>query len=352
MQYIEIAREKLNKLRDRDDFLILAFESSCDETACSVVKGRKVLASMISSQIEIHKRFGGVVPEIASRNHTLAIDSLLTETLDAAGVTLKDIDVVAVTYGAGLLGALLVGLCYAKALAYALDLPLIAVNHIKGHIASNYITHPDLNPPYIALIVSGGHTNIYEVQGFADKDMISLGQTRDDAIGESFDKVARILGLGYPGGPKVEKLAKQGNKEAFKFTRPFRNEDHLDFSFSGIKTAIANLVSNSKARGDEINAADLAASFQNSVVSYVVDNTIRAAKDKNLKTIVLAGGVAANSALREELTQAAQKEGMTVKLPEFEYCTDNAAMIGVAAYEEIKAGIEPSDLDLDADPSL
>lgn len=352
MQYIEIAREKLNKLRDRDDFLILAFESSCDETACSVVKGRKVLASMISSQIEIHKRFGGVVPEIASRNHTLAIDSLLTETLDAAGVTLKDIDVVAVTYGAGLLGALLVGLCYAKALSYALDLPLIAVNHIKGHIASNYITHPDLNPPYIALIVSGGHTNIYEVQGFADKDMISLGQTRDDAIGESFDKVARILGLGYPGGPKVEKLAKHGNKEAFKFTRPFRNEDHLDFSFSGIKTAIANLVSNSKARGDEINAADLAASFQNSVVSYVVDNTIRAAKDKNLKTIVLAGGVAANSALREELTQAAKKEGITVKFPEFVYCTDNAAMIGVAAYEEIKAGIEPSNLDLDADPSL
>lgn len=351
MNYYEKAKQTFESLREREDYYILAYESSCDETACAVIKGREVVSSIISSQIDIHKRFGGVVPEIASRNHILAIDSITDEALKIAGVELKDIEVVAVTYGGGLLGALLVGLCYAKALAYGLGIPFIGINHIKGHIAANYITRSDMAPPFIALVTSGGHSSIYKVEGFLDKDMKKLGETRDDAIGESFDKVARVLGLGYPGGPEVEKLARNG-KSTFSFTRPFKGEGHLDFSFSGIKTAVINILSNASARGENINKADLAFSFQHAAVSYVVDNTMEACRRTGISRVFLAGGVGANNYLRNMLVEEGKKNGVEVMLPDIKYCTDNAAMIGVAAFEEIKAGALPSDLSLDASPSL
>lgn len=351
MGYYERAKIKLEALRSRDDYNILAYESSCDETACSVVRGRRVVSSVISSQVEIHERFGGVVPEIASRNHVHAIGSITDQALEIAGLALSDIDVIAVTYGAGLLGALLVGLSYAKALAFGLDIPFLGINHIKGHIAANFITKPDTDFPFIALITSGGHTSIYNVKGFADKDMIMMGQTRDDAIGESFDKVARVLGLGYPGGPAVEKLAKTGTA-TYKFTRPFRGEDHLDFSFSGIKTAVINTVSNAAARGENISRENLAFSFQHAVVSFVVSNALEACRLSGSSKILLAGGVGANKYLRNMLVHEGASIGVEVILPEIEYCTDNAAMIGVAAFEEIKAGAMPSELSLDANPSL
>ncbi len=347
--YYELCVEKLNALRQRNDYLILAFESSCDETAVAVTRGREVLSSVISSQIEIHKRFGGVVPEIASRNHVLAIDNLVAEALANAGVTLKDIDVVAVTYGAGLLGALLVGVSYAKSLAYSLGLPLIACNHIKGHISANYISTPDLEPPFICLLASGGHTYVLEVKSF--DDMSVLGETRDDAVGEAFDKVARVLGLPYPGGPEIEKLARNG-KPSYTLPRAYKGEKHLDFSYSGLKTAVINLVHNAKARGEEIIPADLACSFQKEATGVLIDHTIEACKRTGIQTIALAGGVGANTALREGLTAAGAKNNIRVLLPPKKLCTDNAAMIGVCAYEEIKAGAMPAELTLDADPGL
>lgn len=347
--YYENCVNKIESLRNRSDYLILAFESSCDETAVAVTRGREVLSSVISSQIEIHKRFGGVVPEIASRNHVLAIDNLVKEALDGAGVTLKDIDVVAVTYGAGLLGALLVGVSYAKSLAYSLGLPLIACNHIKGHISANYISAPDLEPPFICLLASGGHTYVLEVRAF--DDMRVLGETRDDAVGEAFDKVARVLGLPYPGGPEIEKLAKNGSP-TYPLPRAYKGEKHLDFSYSGLKTAVINLVHNAKARGEEIIPADLACSFQTEATGVLIDHTIEACKRTGINVVALAGGVGANSALREGLTSECAKHGIRVLLPPKKLCTDNAAMIGICAYEEIKAGISPADLSLDADPSL
>lgn len=347
--YYQSCVNKINALRDRNDYLILAFESSCDETAVAVTRGREVLSSVISSQIEIHKRFGGVVPEIASRNHVLAIDNLVKEALDGAGVTLKDIDVVAVTYGAGLLGALLVGVSYAKSLAYSLGLPLIACNHIKGHISANYISAPDLEPPFICLLASGGHTYVLEVAAF--DDMRVLGETRDDAVGEAFDKVARVLGLPYPGGPEIEKLAKDGYP-TYHLPRAYKGEKHLDFSYSGLKTAVINLVHNAKARGEEIIPADLACSFQQEATGVLIDHTIEACKRTGITTVALAGGVGANTALREGLTAAGNANGIRVLLPPKKLCTDNAAMIGICAYEEIKAGIVPAELTLDADPSL
>lgn len=347
--YYENCVNKIESLRDRSDYLILAFESSCDETAVAVTRRREVLSSVISSQIEIHKRFGGVVPEIASRNHVLAIDNLVKEALDGAGVTLKDIDVVAVTYGAGLLGALLVGVSYAKSLAYSLGLPLIACNHIKGHIAANYISSPDLEPPFICLLASGGHTYVLEVRAF--DDMRVLGETRDDAVGEAFDKVARVLGLPYPGGPEIEKLSKQGSP-AYPLPRAYKGEKHLDFSYSGLKTAVINLVHNAKARGEEIVPADLACSFQTEATGVLIDHTIEACKRTGINVAALAGGVGANTALREGLTAEGAKHGIRVLLPPKKLCTDNAAMIGICAYEEIKAGIAPADLTLDANPSL
>ncbi len=349
MTYLEKATEKLNSLRNRDDYLILAFESSCDETAVSVTRGRTVLSSVISSQIEIHKRFGGVVPEIASRNHATAIDNITREALDKAGVTLDDIDVIAVTYGAGLLGALLVGVSYAKALAYTLEKPLVACNHIKGHIAANYISSPSLEPPFICLLASGGHTYILKVKEWTDMEV--MGETQDDAVGEAFDKVARVLGLPYPGGPEIDKLARLG-KPSYKLPRAFKGEKHLNFSYSGLKTAVINLAHTAKQKGEEIVPEDLACSFQTEATGVLIDNTIEASRRSGINTICLAGGVGANSCLRDGLTKAGQKAHCTVLLPPRPLCTDNAAMIGVCAFEEIKAGITPADLTLDADPAL
>ena len=347
--YLDISKEKLDALRQRDDYYILAFESSCDETAVSVTKGREIVSNIVSSQIEIHRRFGGVVPEIASRNHALQIDSLTKEALDAASVGLKDISAVAVTYGAGLLGALLVGVSYAKALAYGASLPLVAVNHIKGHVAANFISSPRLQPPFIALLASGGHTYILAVRTFDDMEV--LGSTLDDAVGEAFDKAARVLGLPYPGGPEIERAAKCG-KPVYKLPRAFKGDKRLDFSFSGLKTALINTVHGMKQRGEEFSVADVACSFQTEAVGVLVDHTAEAVKRTGIKTVALAGGVGANGALREALSLRGAAEGFDVLLPPKSLCTDNAAMIGVAAYEMIRLGAAPAPLSLDADPSL
>jgi putative glycoprotease GCP len=343
--YIEEANKKLKNFGESP---ILAIETSCDETAAAVTRGRQVISSVISSQIEIHRRFGGVVPEIASRNHILSIDAVVREALEKAGATLKDISAVAVTYGGGLLGALLVGVSYAKALAYALNIPLIAVNHIKGHIAANYISAPLLSPPFICLLASGGHTAVLKVNAF--NDIITLGETKDDAAGEAFDKVARVLGLPYPGGPEIENLAKNG-KPIYRLPKA-EIRDTLDFSFSGLKTAVINLVSNMKARGENIDYPSLAASFQETAVNTLVEHAIEGAKLSGIKIITLAGGVAANFSLRERLEKTAKKLGISVFLPPRGLATDNAAMIGVAAYEEIMCGAGAASLDLDAEPEI
>ncbi len=347
--YLNDSRLKLSSLRCRDDYYILAFESSCDETAVAVTKGREIVSNIISSQIEIHKRFGGVVPEIASRNHALQIDALTEEALESAGIELKDVSAVAVTYGAGLLGALLVGVSYAKALAYAADLPLIAVNHIKGHVAANFISAPKLDPPFIALLASGGHTYILSVKSMSDMEI--LGATLDDAVGEAFDKAARVLGLPYPGGPEIERAA-AGGKPIYKLPRAFKGEKRLDFSFSGLKTALINTVHGMRQRGEEFSPADVACSFQTEAVGVLVDNTAEAVRRTGIKTVALAGGVGANTLLRETLSARGEKEGFEVLLPPKKLCTDNAAMIGVAAYEMIREGATPAPLSLDADPSL
>lgn len=349
MEYERIAREKLDRLRERDDYLILAFESSCDETAVAVIRGREILANEIDSQIEIHKRFGGVVPEIASRNHILAIDSLVEIALEKAGCTLSDIDVIAVTYGAGLLGALLVGVSYAKSLAYALNKPLVAVDHIKGHVCANFLAHPDLKFPFLCLLASGGHTEVLDVRSYSD--MRILGQTADDAAGEAFDKVARVIGLPYPGGPQIERAAKEG-KDCIPLPRPFKGEKTYNFSYSGIKTAVINYAHTCAQKGIEINKADVAASFQSRAVGMLIENAVRAAREKGEGTIVIAGGVAANTALREGMEKAAKKHGISVLLPPKYLCTDNAAMIGEAAFFAIKEGIPAARMDLDADPNL
>jgi N6-L-threonylcarbamoyladenine synthase len=349
MEYFQSSLIKLDSLRQRDDFLILAIETSCDETSVAVTKGRSVLSNVIESQINIHRKFGGVVPEIASRNHAINIDRTLKTALENASVELNDIDVFAVTYGPGLLGALLVGVCYAKALAYAKNKPLIAVNHIKGHIAANYISYPTLAPPFICLLVSGGHTEILKVNSF--NDIVKLSSTRDDAAGEAFDKVARTLSLPYPGGPEIESLAKKGSPN-YVLPRAFKNEKHFDFSFSGLKTAIINIINTAKQKGQPIIIADLASSFQTEVVSVLVKNAIELAKKHNINPLTLAGGVGANEFLRSTLVDKCDREGINVILPPKIFCTDNAAMIGVAAFEEIKSGKLPATLALDADPAL
>ena len=349
MSYEQEAQEKLNKLREREDYLILAFESSCDETAVAVIRGREILANEIDSQIEIHKRFGGVVPEIASRNHILAIDSLVEIALEKAGCTLDNIDVIAVTYGAGLLGALLVGVSYAKSLAYALNKPLVAIDHIKGHVCANFLAHPELKFPFMCLLASGGHTEILDVRSYSD--MRILGQTADDAAGEAFDKVARVIGLPYPGGPQIERAAKEG-KDCIPLPRPFKGEKTYNFSYSGIKTAVINYAHTCAQKGIEINKADVAASFQARAVGMLIENAVRAAQEYGEGTIVIAGGVAANTALREGMEKAAKKRGISVLLPPKYLCTDNAAMIGEAAFCAIKEGIPAARMDLDANPNL
>ncbi len=347
--YEEIAAKKFKELQNKDDYLILAIESSCDETSAAVTRGRDVLSLVIASQIEIHKRFGGVVPEIASRNHVSAIRNTVDEALKQANVSLSDISAVAVTYGAGLLGALLVGVSYAKALAYAMNVPLIKVNHVRGHISANYIADKSLEPPYLCLLASGGHTAIVEVVGYDDVKVI--GTTQDDAVGEAFDKVARVLGLPYPGGPEIEKLAKDG-KPTIDFPKGFHNKNTLDFSYSGLKTSVINYMHTAAQKGEEVNKADVACSFQKSAVGVMTENVEKALLKTGLKTVVIAGGVASNKHLREEMEKVGEKRGVNVIYPPLKLCTDNAAMIGACAYNLIKEGKGRASLDLDASASV
>lgn len=332
------------------DTLILAIESSCDETAASVVKnGRCVLSNIISSQIAIHTLYGGVVPEIASRKHIEKINQVVEAALKEADVTLDDIDAIGVTYGPGLVGALLVGVAEAKAIAYAKKKPLVGVHHIEGHVSANYIEHPDLEPPFLCEIISGGHTHLVIVKDYGSFEI--LGRTRDDAAGEAFDKVARAIGLGYPGGPKIDKLAKEGNPHAIDFPRAHMEDAPYDFSFSGVKSAVLNHLNKCRMTGEPIVEADIAASFQQAVVDVLVDNAIRAAKDYHMDRLAIAGGVASNGALRAAMEAACEKEGIRFYRPSPIFCTDNAAMIGVAAYYEYQKGTRHS-WDLNAVPNL
>ena len=330
----------------KKDILILGIESSCDETSVSVVKnGREVLSMVTNTQIDIHKLYGGVVPEIASRNHVMNIDTVYEEALKEAGVTINDIDAIAVTYGAGLLGALIVGVNFAKALAYATGKPLIAVNHIEGHIAANYIAHEKLEPPFVCLIVSGGHTALVEMKSFVDRKLI--GTTTDDAIGECFDKVARECGLEYPGGPNVQKQAELGEVN-MKFTGMWKEKiKDFNFSYSGLKTAVINYIHNEKQRGNEINVPNICASFQDEAVMQVVSKSMHALKEFGYNKIVLAGGVSANAMLRKKMDEEAKKIGATVFYPPIKLCTDNAAMIASAGYYnyiEGKSIVDPKTL--------
>lgn len=332
------------------DTLILAIESSCDETAASVVKnGRCVLSNIISSQIAIHTLYGGVVPEIASRKHIEKINQVVEAALKEADVTLDDIDAIGVTYGPGLVGALLVGVAEAKAIAYAKKKPLVGVHHIEGHVSANYIEHPDLEPPFLCEIISGGHTHLVIVKDYGSFEI--LGRTRDDAAGEAFDKVARAIGLGYPGEPKIDKLAKEGNPHAIDFPRAHMEDAPYDFSFSGVKSAVLNHLNKCRMTGEPIVEADIAASFQQAVVDVLVDNAIRAAKDYHMDRLAIAGGVASNGALRAAMEAACEKEGIRFYRPSPIFCTDNAAMIGVAAYYEYQKGTRHG-WDLNAVPNL
>ncbi len=303
----------------------LSIESSCDETSASVLKdGREVLSNIVSTQIEIHKQFGGVVPEIASRKHLTNISYVVDEAIKKADINLKDIDFIGVTYGPGLVGALLVGVSYAKSLAYALNIPIVPTHHIAGHIAANYLTYKELKPPFLALVVSGGHSHLIYVKDYTKFEV--LGKTRDDAVGEAFDKVARTLGLGYPGGPEISKCALSG-KPTYKL--PKTKFDNYDFSFSGIKTSVVNIAHK---EGEKLRVADMCASFENTVCDELIENTLRVMKDKNIEKVVLAGGVSANRVLRERLQKEADKHGYISYIPDLKYCTDNAAMIGCASY--------------------
>lgn len=333
-----------------EDVLILAIESSCDETAAAVVKnGREVLSNVISSQIDLHTLYGGVVPEIASRKHMEKINQVVAEALSSAGLTLKDITAIAVTYGPGLVGALLVGVSHAKGLAFGSGLPLVPVHHIEGHISANYINNPELKPPFGCLVVSGGHTHLVNVKDYGEYEI--LGQTRDDAAGEAFDKVARAVGLGYPGGPKIDKLAKEGNPNAIEFPRAKVSESRYDFSFSGLKSAVLNYLNHCEMKGEEVNAADLVASFQKAVVDVLVNHAMQAVDEFGFKEFAIAGGVASNSALRAAMKEACEHKGIKFHYPEPIFCTDNAAMIGAAGYYEYLAG-RRADWDLNAIPGL
>lgn len=332
------------------DIYILAIESSCDETAAAVVKnGREVLSNVISSQIELHKLYGGVVPEIASRKHIEKINPVIREALTEADMKLEDMDAIGVTYGPGLVGALLVGVAAAKAISYAKHIPLIGVHHIEGHISANYIENKDLEPPFLGMVVSGGHTHLVMVKDYGKYEI--LGKTRDDAAGEAFDKVARAIGLGYPGGPKIDRLAKEGNPKAITFPRAHVADAPLDFSFSGLKSSVLNYINSCEMKHQEICRADVAASFQDAVVDAIVSHTIEAAKMYRMDKVALAGGVASNSALRQAMKERCEAAGLKFYYPSPILCTDNAAMIGCAAYYEYLAGTRHG-LDLNAVPNL
>lgn len=332
------------------DVWILAIESSCDETAAAVVKnGRIVLSNVISSQIDLHTLYGGVVPEIASRKHIEKINQVIEEALRQAEVTLDGIDAIGVTYGPGLVGALLVGVAEAKAIAYARGLPLVGVHHIEGHVSANYIEYPELEPPFLCEIISGGHTHLVIVKDYGVFEI--LGRTRDDAAGEAFDKVARAIGLGYPGGPKIDKLSREGNPQAIAFPRAHIEEAPYDFSFSGLKSAVLNYLNGCQMKGETVNRADVAASFQKAVCDVLVEHAMQAVRDSGLDKFAIAGGVASNSTLRAAFTEACEKNHIRFYHPSPIFCTDNAAMIGVAAYYEFIAG-KRDGLDLNAVPNL
>lgn len=332
------------------DIVLLAIESSCDETAAAVVKnGREVLSNVISSQIDLHAIYGGVVPEIASRKHIEKINQIIREALQEAGLTLKETDGIAVTYGPGLVGPLLVGVSAAKAISFATGIPLIGVHHIEGHISANYIENKELEPPFVCLVASGGHSHLVLVKDYGEYEII--GQTRDDAAGEAFDKVARAIGLGYPGGPKIDKLAKEGNPEAIHFPRAKVEENEYDFSFSGLKSAVLNYLNACQMKGEEICRADVAASFQQAVVEVLVEHSIHALKQYGYDKFAIAGGVASNTALRAAFEERCKAEGIRFYHPSPILCTDNAAMIGTAGYYEYLRGVR-SGLDLNAVPNL
>lgn len=334
----------------KKDIYILGIESSCDETAAAVIKnGREVCSNIIFSQIELHKLYGGVVPEIASRKHIEKINQVIKEALSKASMELKDVDAIAVTYGPGLVGALLVGVAEAKAIAYAANKPLVGVHHIEGHIAANYIENPDLEPPFMCLVVSGGHTHLVKILDYEKFEII--GKTRDDAAGEAFDKVARAIGLGYPGGPKIDKLAREGNKEAIAFPRAKVEDNAFDFSFSGLKSSVLNYLNQCEMKQIEVNPADVAASFQYAVIDVLTNHAISAVKEMDMDKLAIAGGVASNSSLRESLQQACDREGIHFYHPSPVFCTDNAAMIGVAGYYVFQNGVRHG-LDLNAVPNL
>ena len=337
-------------MEKQKDVLILAIESSCDETAAAVVKnGRSVLSNVISSQIDLHKLYGGVVPEIASRKHIEKINQVIEEALKEADTTLDDLDAIAVTYGPGLVGALLVGVAEAKAISFAKNLPLVGVHHIEGHISANYIENLDLEPPFLCLVVSGGHTHLVVVKDYGEFEI--LGRTRDAAAGEAFDKVARAIGLGYPGGPKIDKLSKQGNAYAMDFPKAKVADAPYDFSFSGVKSAVLNHLNKCKMMGEPVVEADIAASFQRCVVEVLVEHAIAAARDYHISKLAIAGGVASNQTLRNAMEQACEKNGIQFYHPSPIFCTDNAAMIGVAGYYEYIKGTRHG-WDLNAVPNL
>ena len=333
-----------------NDVLILAIESSCDETAAAVVKnGREVLSNVISSQIDLHTLYGGVVPEIASRKHIEKINQVVRQALEEAKVTWDDVTAIAVTYGPGLVGALLVGVSFAKSLAFALKKPLVGVHHIEGHISANYIENKELKPPFMCLVVSGGHSHLVKVKDYGDYEI--LGRTRDDAAGEAFDKVARAIGLGYPGGPKIDKVSYEGNPEAIHFPRPKFAEETYDFSFSGLKSAVLNYLNSCEMKGEEINQADVAASFQKTVVDVLVGHSMDALGKYGFRKFAIAGGVASNSHLQKAMKEECAKRGIEFYCPSPVLCTDNAAMIGAAAYYEYCKGVRHG-MDLNAVPNL
>ncbi len=329
---------------------ILAIESSCDDTGAAVVKdGRQVLSSVIASQVEEHILYGGVVPEIASRRHCESISHVVRKALDDAGLTLENIDAVAVTYAPGLIGALLVGVNFAKGLAFATGKPLIPVHHLRSHVASNYISHPDLKPPFLALIVSGGHTHLVNVGDYTDFEII--GRTRDDAAGEAMDKAARVMGLPYPGGLNMDRVCIGGDRKAYHFPAPKVQDNEFDFSFSGLKTSVINLVHNLEQKGETVDVKNIGASYMHTVVTCLCDRTERAIKNTRPDAVVVAGGVSANSVLREEAAAVCKKHGMPLYFPELKYCGDNAAMVGSQAYYEYSAG-NVAGLDLNAAASV